>query len=388
MSEGDESKRDIWVLGFRESDERPDSALARVFGLDATRARRLIASMPAVVKRDVSPEAAEPILRALRKIGARVALVPSGASTPPARGMSSMPPRPEPQPEPELEGESLGDIASRDIDFGQGPPSPGPAEGRGSLPQPRLSAPASPPPEAAPPSAPAAPPPPAAPAFLDAIAIPADPEPPGRRSSRLAAAIGVVLLLAGIGALGVAAGLSGNIFGDGQPTLGSAAAVGGSLALGLFGLQLFAGALLFDVTIPAPMAAAAALVLGCAVASAGYALHRVDPVELERRERVATMSAIGEGLLPEARVFLGRPRASLRSMDRPTAVAFVERLYDAGARQVYVVVDYEGAPDEGRGLAINMPLTTARRLAVESALRSQVAGAPPAADEWWLVSLE
>ena len=92
MTEGpDDSKRDIWVLGFRDSDERPEKALGRVFGIDSVRARRLIASMPAVVKREVSAEQAEPIVAALRKIGARVALGPTGASRPPGPDFPSDP---------------------------------------------------------------------------------------------------------------------------------------------------------------------------------------------------------------------------------------------------------------------------------------------------------
>ena len=113
----------------------------------------------------------------------------------------------------------------------------------------------------------------------------------------------------------------------------------------------------------------------------------LTPAELARRQRAETMAAIREGRLPEARTYLREPGRAFRGMDRGASVALVDRLYEAGARQVYVGVDFAEAPEEAHGLAISMPLTATRRRAVEAALRAQVP-APPAGQEWWLVELE
>ncbi|MAQ15861.1 MAG: hypothetical protein CMN30_13835 [Sandaracinus sp.] len=406
---GDEgAKRDIWVLGFRESDERPDSALARVFSLDSLRARRLVASLPAVVKREVSPEAAEPIVQALRKIGARVALVPCGASKPPTRSLS-MPPAPEvpkgapvpaDAPSPAASG-GLGDVAAREIDFGEPPqaaPSPRPAAAPRSPAPPSPQSPAT---AVAPRSAPAAAPrspapaaeaPPAALApppltFLDPVAVPEPPETPPAVQKRTPILAGAALVVAGLVGLTFALGLEGNVLGGEQPTLVAAGAVAGALAFTLYGLQLLVGALLFDVRVVDGVAIAVALALGGGVAATGYALHHEDPAELARRQRAETMAAIREGRLPEARTYLREPGRAFRGMDRGASVALVDRLYEAGARQVYVGVDFAEAPEEAHGLAISMPLTATRRRAVEAALRAQVP-APPAGQEWWLVELE
>ncbi|MBO6934362.1 MAG: hypothetical protein JJ863_05290 [Deltaproteobacteria bacterium] len=390
--EVDDSKRDIWVLGFRDSDERPEKALGRVFGIDSVRARRLIASMPAVVKREVTAAQAEPIIAALRKIGARVALVPAGASRFPGKPASD-PPKPAatatPEPEPEADG--LGDIESLGIDFGPGGP---PVSGshpsyRESLPHPRVSGVPTEPARVsvAPPEPEPTPAPPKPVTFLEPRSIPEEPEPAPERSVVGAQLFGVVASGAGAAALFFASTLEGSAFGETPDVVGAASAAG-AIALLLLGVQALVAAFAFDVALPKGGAIGLALLLGAAVGATSFLVHRVDPSEQARRERAATLEAIRQGRMPEARTFLTGPRAGLTGMERRAAVAWVEALYTAGARQVYVVVDYEAAPDEGTGVAISLPLTQSRRRAVAAAVHQQVRNAPADDGEWWLIPFE
>ncbi len=395
----DDSKRDIWVLGFRDSDERPEKALGRVFGIDSVRARRLIASMPAVVKREVTTKQAEPIVAALRKIGARVALVPTGASRPPGRSISSQPPPtertpPEPPPKPEASAApsslGLGDIESAGIDFGpSGPPSSGSHPPvRDSLPYPRGSS--MPPTEPAKVSvAPPEPEPEPEPApkpvtFLEPRAIPEEPPEPPKRNGWAPRLLALLATAVGVAGLFFATGLGGSVFGDTPDAVGAAAA-GGAIAMLLFGLQAAVAAFAFDAALLKGGALALALVGGGAVGATGYLLHRVDPAEVARQRRAATMAAIREGRLPEARVFLTEPQAQLQGMDRGTASQWVDALYAAGARQVYVVVDYAEDPHLATGVALSLPVTQTRRAAVASTVRRQVSQAPADDGEWWLI---
>ena len=348
IPEPEEAKQDIWVLGFRESDERPEKALGRVFGIDSVRARRLIASMPAVVKREVTPEKAAPIVSALRKIGARVALVPTGASQPPGKPSTAPPAAATAEPPPEPSG-GLGDIESRGIDFATaGPPSSGSHVAfRGSLPAPRISSmPAEPARVSVAPEPEPTPEPPKPIQFLEPRPIPEAPEPPPKRGALGTRAFGVAATAAGAAAL---------VF-DAEPLKGGAVTV--------------------------------ALLLGGAVGATAFFIHHVDPAEAARQQRAATMTAIRQGRLPEARLFLTSPDAQLAGLDRAAASEWVEALYTSGARQVYVVVDYDGAPELGTGVAISLPLTQNRRSAVAAAVRQRAPSAPPADGEWWLISLE
>ncbi len=395
--EPDDSKRDIWVLGFRDSDERPEKALGRVFGIDSVRARRLIASMPAVVKREVTPAQAEPIIAALKKIGARVALVPAGASRFPGKPSSAPPaaappPAKAPVPPPPEDSGGLGDIESLGIDFGpSGPPSSGShASYRESLPHPRISSmlPTEPAKvSVAPPEPEPVPAPPKPVTFLEPLSIPEEPEPAPKRSTLGAQVFGLVASGAGAAALFFASTLEGSVFGDAPDVVGAAAAAG-AIALLLVGVQGLVAAFAFDSALPKGGAIALALVLGGGIGATSFLVHRVDPAEQARRERAATMEAIRQGRMPEARTFLTDPQAQLTGMDRSAASAWVEALYAAGARQVYVVVDYEEAPNEGTGVAISLPLTQNRRMAVATAVRRQVQNPPGDDGEWWLIPFE
>ena len=390
---------DVWLLGFRESDQRPESALARVFAIEPAQARRLLATMPGPVKRGIATSAAEPLLQALRGIGARVALVPSGASQPP---VSSQPPAPRAPvaptpasspavapPRPPLSATGgLGDIDAMDLDFGSGPsvpskPPPRAQSGHSGL-KPLaatglepIDAPAL---HSQPPSGPKPI------EFLEAQPLPEAPAPAPERSPLVPRLIGAAAAAAGGVALFVAAGLAGSAFGE-DPNLVGVAAAAGAIAVLLFGVQMLVGTLFFDTAPAAAPAIALGLVLGSSIGATGYALHRVDPIEQARLKREATMQAIREGRMPEARTFLTSADARLQGMDRPAADALVQRLYAAGARQVYVVVDYDASPDLGEAIAITMPVTAGRRQAVTAALRTQVPGATPSDGEWWLVTL-
>ncbi len=72
-------------------------------------------------------------------------------------------------------------------------------------------------------------------------------------------------------------------------------------------------------------------------------------------------------------------------MDRGTASQWVDALYAAGARQVYVVVDYAEDPHLATGVALSLPVTQTRRAAVASTVRRQVSQAPADDGEWWLI---
>ena len=405
IPEPDDEKRDVWILGFRDSDERPEKALGRVFGIDSVRARRLIASMPAVVKRDVTVEQAEPITAALRKIGARVALVPAGASrfpgkasssAPPAVGAAPAPARTPAEPPPPADGpesDGFGDIESLGIDFGPGgpPPSSGShASVRDSLPFPRISemlpaepakvsvAPPEPEPERAPPKPVT---------FLEARSIPEEPEAAPKRSVLGPRIFGVVTCAAGAAALFFASTLEGSVFGE-APDLMGAGSAAGAIALLLLGVQALVAAFMFDASLLKAGAIAVALILGGGVGVTSYLVHRVDPAEQARRVRAATMDSIREGRLPEARLFLTEPQAELVGISRGRAQEWVEALYGAGARQVYVVVDYAEAPNRGTGVAISLPVTQNRRDAVATTVRRHVQSPPADDGEWWLIPLE
>jgi len=389
IPEPEEAKQDIWVLGFRESDERPEKALGRVFGIDSVRARRLIASMPAVVKREVTPEKAAPIVSALRKIGARVALVPTGASQPPGKPSTAPPAAAAAEPPPEPSG-GLGDIESRGIDFGTaGPPSSGSHVAfRGSLPAPRISSmPAEPARVSVAPEPEPTPEPPKPIQFLEPRPIPEAPEPPPKRGALGTRAFGVAATAAGAAALVFASLPGGSVFGESPDLLGAVAAAG-AIALLLFGVQVLVSTLVFDAEPLKGGAVTVALLLGGAVGATAFFIHHVDPAEAARQQRAATMTAIRQGRLPEARLFLTSPDAQLAGLDRAAASEWVEALYTSGARQVYVVVDYDGAPELGTGVAISLPLTQNRRSAVAAAVRQRAPSAPPGDGEWWLISLE
>lgn len=65
---------DLWVQRFSGDGEKTVAGLVRVFGLDESRARRIVAAAPCVVKKNLTPEQAAPWVQALRKLGATVEL--------------------------------------------------------------------------------------------------------------------------------------------------------------------------------------------------------------------------------------------------------------------------------------------------------------------------
>ena len=172
------------------------------------------------------------------------------------------------------------------------------------------------------------------------------------------------------------------------PDLVGAGSAAAAVTLLLVGVQALVAAFVFDAALLKGGAIAIALVLGGGVGATSYFVHRVEPAEQARRERAATMQAIREGRLPEAQVFLTEPQAQLVGMSRPQARDWVAALYEAGARQVYVMVDYTEAPERGTGVAISLPLTQNRRSAVAAAVRQQVASAPADDGDWWLIPFE
>ncbi|MBX3251512.1 MAG: hypothetical protein KF901_30315 [Myxococcales bacterium] len=67
---------DLWILSF-EPDARPTGGLARVFGVDELTAEEIELGVPMVVKSGILEGEAEPWVRALEALGARVELRPS-----------------------------------------------------------------------------------------------------------------------------------------------------------------------------------------------------------------------------------------------------------------------------------------------------------------------
>ena len=84
---------DIIVVGFELDQSQVEAGIVRVFGIDAQQARRLLREIPVVAKGGASRSLAERYVSALRSIGARVELRPSGSSSTASRapGVFSLP---------------------------------------------------------------------------------------------------------------------------------------------------------------------------------------------------------------------------------------------------------------------------------------------------------
>jgi len=223
--------------------------------------------------------------------------------------------------------------------------------------------------------------------FLDPRPLPDEPAPSPRRKVLGPRLLGLGVIAAGAIGLFFASGLDGSVFGE-RPDLLGAAVAAGFIAVLLFGVQASVAAFAFDTPLLVGGAVALALVGGVAVGVTGYLLHRVDPAEAARQRRAATLQAIRDGRLPEARLFLSEPRATLQGMGRAGASEWVEALYAAGARHVYVTVDYAEDPHLATGVAISLPLTRSRRNAVSTKVRERVLDAPADDGEWWLIPFE
>lgn len=84
---------DVVLLGFAEGrDETPVAGLQRVFGIESAAAERLLARVPTVVQRGVSPVRAAYFLRALNLIGARAEARDAHGQAVPLEAPKSMPP--------------------------------------------------------------------------------------------------------------------------------------------------------------------------------------------------------------------------------------------------------------------------------------------------------
>jgi len=298
----------------------------------------------------------------------------------------------EPPPADGPESDGFGDIESMGIDFGPGGPPPSSGSHprvRDSLPFPPNSSipPAEPARVSQPPEAEPEPIPPKPVTFLEPHPIPEEPKAAPKRNVVGPRVFAVVTSGAGAAALILAATFEGSVFGE-APDLVGAGSAAGAIALLLLGVQALVAAFVFDASLLKAAAFALALILGGGVGVTSYLVHRVDPAEQARRVRATTMDSIREGRLPEARVFLAEPQGELVGISRGQAQEWVEALYGAGARQVYVIVDYAEAPNRGTGVAISLPLTQNRRSAVATAVRRHVPSPPPDDGEWWLIPLE
>ena len=209
-----------------------------------------------------------------------------------------------------------------------------------------------------------------------------------RPEQRLAAPllVGSVVAVAGAAALAVASAMEGSVFGP-ETSLAGAAAAGGAMAVLLLGLQLLVAAAFQQGVRLWPALVATALVVAAAVSGGAYAMKQVDPVELARRERDTVLNGIRGGLLPEARSFLGRAQSHrIGDLALAESTAFVASLYAAGARQVYAVVDFDQTPERAHMVAVQLPITQARRNALQAAVRRRFASAPAmGSGDWWLV---
>jgi hypothetical protein len=141
---------DIRVLGFEERSGDPVADLARVFGIDALTAQKIVHRAPVIVKRGVDEQTAERFFNHLRGIGAKVRLekrvVQSMRPSAPAPATSSPAAPPAPAPVPILPPPEPGfgevepySVSSPPAAFEMGPSDPS-ALGPESLPVPDFDA--------------------------------------------------------------------------------------------------------------------------------------------------------------------------------------------------------------------------------------------------------
>lgn len=172
--------------------------------------------------------------------------------------------------------------------------------------------------------------------------------------------------LAGAGLLGVLAlalAAPGLTSGEASwPTLALGSAALTLLAVGVFGSVL--SKFLLPMASPVLPLAAAGLATGICV----LVLVSSEPDPQERLSHAQTLRAeILGGQVPEGRVFLDG-NGTLAGVDAAASRAFVESLYDSGARRVFII-DEDG-DGEAEWIAIDMPVLPARRSAIGGAVRA------------------
>lgn len=172
--------------------------------------------------------------------------------------------------------------------------------------------------------------------------------------------------LAGAGLLGVlivAVAAPGLTSGEaGWMTLGFGSAALTLLAVGVFGSVL--SKFLLPVASPVLPLAAATVATGLGV----FVLISSEPDPQERLSHVRALRAeILGGQVPEGRTFLSG-NGTIAGVGAAASRAFVESLYDSGARRVFII-DEDGN-GEAEWVAIDMPVLPARRSAIGGAVRA------------------
>ena len=164
-------------------------------------------------------------------------------------------------------------------------------------------------------------------------------------------------------AIGVALGADGLSSGEGT---WPAAIVGGlalcALATGVFGLVLG----FFQIPIASPVLPLMCGGLGAAICI--LVLISSEPDPQERLSHVAALRAeVLGGQAREGRTFLDGD-GIFATADAARSRAFIESLYDSGARRVLVIDEDEDG--EAEWVAIDMPVLPGRRSAIAGAVRS------------------
>ncbi|MFT5358432.1 MAG: hypothetical protein ACI9KE_005670 [Polyangiales bacterium] len=148
----------------------------------------------------------------------------------------------------------------------------------------------------------------------------------------------------------------------GWPTVVLAGATLGVLAMGLFGSVLS----VFRLSMASPILPIVCGAIGAAMCV--LVLRSSEPDPQVRLSYVTTLRAeVLGGQAPEARIFLSG-NGTFETADAARSRAFVESLYESGARRVFVVDEDENG--EAEWVAIDMPVLPARRNAIRDAVRA------------------